>query len=153
MVGGPALTRRALVLGMLGSLLAPLRVRSAGDRVVLIVGAACPVSTLDVVDVRRLFLGIPVTRDGATLTAIRNESDPVLQQVFLQSIVSMSPGAYQRRLLALSLEQGRRPPLAFTDLHRLLTSLANDPTIVSYAWESSVARNPRIRVLRLLWAA
>jgi hypothetical protein len=152
-VGGPALTRRAALLGMLGALLVPLRARGTGDHVVLIIGAASPVTALDVVDVRRIFLGIPVMHDGVMLTAIRNESDPVLQQVFLQNIVSMSPSAYERRLLVLSLEQGRRPPPVYADLNRLLAAVAGDTRIVSYAWASSIVHHARLRVLRPLWTA
>jgi hypothetical protein len=152
MVRGLSLTRRAFMAGALGTCLAPAPAAARGDQVVLIVAANSPVTQLDVVDIRRIFLGIPVARDLYTVRAIRNESDRALQEVFLQNIVSMSTAAYRRRLLTLALEQGRQPPFAYTDLAPLLADLARNPTAVSYAWLSTVSRNPHIRVLRVIWA-
>jgi hypothetical protein len=119
--------------------------------VVLIMGAANPAVTLDAIDIKRLFLGIPVQRGDASLHALINASDPGLQQVFLQYVVSMSEAGYQRRLLMLGLEQGRRLPRAYRDNDRLLAAVAADGTAVSYSWESSLRGHPGIRVLRELW--
>lgn len=151
MVRRTALTRRAALLVLAGAAIPAEWSAARPDRAVLIVGTASPVTGLDVIDIRRIFLGIPVTQGGVTLHALRNESDPTLQEVFLQNVVSMSTSAYQRRLLALVLEQGRQTPPAYTDLRQLLAVLATDAGAVSYAWESTVARHPRIRVLRVLW--
>jgi hypothetical protein len=122
-----------------------------GDRVVLIMGRANPAVTLDAIDIKRLFLGIPVQRGAASLHALINESDPGLKQVFLQYVVSMSESGYQRRLLMLGLEQGRHLPRAYRENDRLLSAVAADGTAVSYAWESSLRGHPGIRVLRELW--
>jgi hypothetical protein len=142
---GPSL---ALVLLLVGS---ALPVSGGGDRVVLIVNAAGPAAALDAIDIKRLFLGIPVERGEITLHALRNDSDERLKQVFLQYVVSMSETAYQRRLLMLALEQGRSMPPAYTDGARLLAVVAADSGAVSYAWESVALRNPRVRILRELW--
>ena len=122
-----------------------------GDRVVLIMGAGDPAVTLDAIDIKRLFLGIPVQRGAVSLHALINESDPGLKQVFLQYVVSMSESGYQRRLLMLGLEQGRRLPRAYPDNERLLAAVAADDSAVSYAWESSLRGHPGVRVLRELW--
>jgi hypothetical protein len=123
----------------------------AGDRVVLIVNAAGPAAALDAIDIKRLFLGIPVERGEITLHALRNDSDERLKQVFLQYVVSMSETAYQRRLLMLALEQGRSMPPAYADGAQLLAAVAANSGAVSYAWESAALRNPRLRILRTLW--
>lgn len=141
-------TLALLLLCLLGTAIgAPAR----ADRVVLIVNAASPVTMLDAIDIKRLFLGIPVERGEVTLHAVLNNSDEQLKAVFLQYVVSMSEPAYQRRLLMLTLEQGRRMPATFTDNAQLLTAVANSTGAVSYAWESAALRNPRVRVLRELW--
>jgi hypothetical protein len=138
----------ALLLLLLGS---ALPAAGRGDRVVLIVNAAGPAAALDAIDIKRLFLGIPVERDEITLHALRNDSDERLKLVFLQYVVSMSESAYQRRLLMLTLEQGRRTPPAYTDAAQLLAAVAANKGAVSYAWESAALRDPRVRVLRELW--
>ena len=140
--------RLALLLWLLGAMLPAV---ARADRVVLIVNAASPVTMLDAIDIKRLFMGIPVERGEVTLHAVLNNSDEQLKAVFLQYVVSMSEPTYQRRLLMLTLEQGRRMPAAFTDNAQLLAVVAASTGAVSYAWESAVLRNPRVRVLRELW--
>lgn len=144
--------RRARTLVLLLCLLGTaIGVPARADRVVLIVNAASPVTMLDAIDIKRLFMGIPVERGEVTLHAVLNNSDEQLKAVFLQYVVSMSEPAYQRRLLMLTLEQGRRMPAAFADNARLLAAVAGNTGAVSYAWESAALRNPRVRILRELW--
>ena len=141
-------SRLALLLLLLGG---QAGAAGHGDRVVLIVNAASPAGMLDAIDIKRLFLGIPVERGDTTLHALLNNSDEQLKMVFLQYVVSMSEPAYQRRLLMLTLEQGRRMPAAFSDNTQLLAAVGANTGAVSYAWESAALRNPRVRVLRELW--
>ena len=150
---GSAVIRRAPKLAVLLCLLGGVLSASAAraDRVVLIVSSTSPVVMLDAVDIKRLFLGIPVERGNVTLHAVLNNSDEQLKMVFLQYVVSMSEPAYQRRLLQLTLEQGRRMPGAYTDNARLLAAVAASTGAVSYAWESAALRNPKVRILRELW--
>lgn len=121
------------------------------DRVVLIVNASGPATLLDAIDIKRLFLGIPVQRGDVTLHALLNDSDPKLRLVFLQYVVSMTEPAYERRLLMLTLEQGRRMPRSIANSEQLMEAVATDRGAVSYAWESASLRNPRVRILRELW--
>ncbi len=149
---GSAVIRRAPPLALLLCLCgALLPVAARADRVVLIVNAASPVTMLDAIDIKRLFLGIPVERGEVTLHALLNNSDEQLKMVFLQYVVSMSEPTYQRRLLMLTLEQGRRMPAAFTDNAQLLAAIGANTGAVSYAWESAALRNPRVRIIRELW--
>ncbi len=146
------MTRRgsslALLLCLLGGLASAV---ARADRVVLVVGAASPVVMLDAIDIKRLFLGIPVERGNVTLHALLNNSDERLKMVFLQYVVSMSESTYQRRLLMLTLEQGRRMPPAYIDNARLLAAVAGNAGAVSYAWESVALRNAHLRIIRELW--
>jgi hypothetical protein len=123
----------------------------APERVVLVVAASNPVKTLDAIDLKRLFLGIPVVSAGRNLHALLNESSERLQLIFQQHVVGMSQPTYERRLLQLTLEQGRRMPESFLSNDKLLEVLAADSSAVSYAWASTVEGNPRLRVVRELW--
>jgi hypothetical protein len=144
----PVSRRRVCVL-VLAMLLSgePVIAVKLPERVVLIVAADSSVSILDAIDIKRLFLGIPVSN----LHALRNDCDERMRMIFLQHVVAMSEPAYERRLLALTLEQGRHAPIVFHDSTQLLVALATDRTAVSYAWESAIRGDPRVRVLRELW--
>lgn len=123
----------------------------AGQRIVLIASVRSPVNSLNSLNVQKLFLGLTVSADGTDLHALRNESDDFLRQIFYQNVISMSEPTYERRLLAWTLQQGRTTPPIYRDTNSLLAAIALDPLAVSFAWESDVARDPRIKILRILW--
>jgi hypothetical protein len=127
-------------------------VRSASESVVLVVRADSPVTGLSSVEVRKLFLGVPVLIDGKPLHPIRNRSDARLDDIFLQQIVAMSQQAYDRQILVGLNRQGWVRPAEAASVARVLDALFADPEAVSYMWLRDVERNPRLKVLRTLWA-
>ncbi len=141
--------RRALLL--LALLLgAPLG--SAGSQsVVLVVRADSAVVDLDPVSVRKLFLGVPVLVDGSPLHPIRNRSDTRLDQIFLQVIAAMSQSVYDRQILIGLNRHGWLRPQELDSSGRILDKLSMDPNAVTFMWQRDVARNPKIRVIRVLW--
>jgi hypothetical protein len=141
------LRRRLLgvVLFLLGSTAAV-----AADRVVLIANVNNPVSVLNTLEVQKLFLGLTLPAGRSTQHPLRNESDELLRQIFYQNIISMSESTYERRLLALTLQQGRTAPPIYKSARELLSAVAADPAAISFAWAADVANDPRIKVLRVL---
>ena len=123
----------------------------AADRLVLIVSAKSPVMALNSPEIQKLFLGLTVMTNDDVLRPLRNESEEIIRQIFFQSIVSMSESAYERRVLALTLQQGRTAPPLYRNTKMLLDAVAADPAAVSYAWAADVAKDPRIKTLRVLW--
>jgi hypothetical protein len=129
---------------------APIRA-FADAEVVLIVGVRSDIEQLDSLLVRRLFLGLTVTQNGSRLRPLLNESDAQIKELFLQNIVSMSDSTYDRYVLRLSLLQGRTQPTVYKSESALIDAVAADPTAVGYAWAKDVARDPRVRILRVVW--
>jgi hypothetical protein len=122
----------------------------AADRVVLIANVNNPVSVLNTLEVQKLFLGLTLPAGRSTQHPLRNESDEILRQIFYQNIISMSESTYERRLLALTLQQGRTAPPIYKSARELLSAVAADPAAISFAWAADVANDPRIKVLRVL---
>jgi hypothetical protein len=141
------LTATAVLLALLAAATPAL----AGEQLVLIVSADSKVEQLDSLELRKLFLGLTVTHNGNRLHPVLNETDARVQEIFLQNIVSMSDITYDRRLLRLALIQGQTQPTVYKDIALLIDALAADPSAVSYAWAKDVARDGRIRILRVLW--
>lgn len=123
----------------------------ADEKLVLIVSADSNITQLDSLQLRKLFLGLTVTQNGNRLWPVLNETDARVKEIFLQNIVSMSDITYDRSLLRLTLIQGQRRPTAYGDIALLLKAVAADPGAVSYVWSKDVARDPRLRILRVLW--
>lgn len=124
----------------------------AADReLVLIASSNSAVEHLDPIEIRKLFLGLPVIRDGVPLRPVCNVSDDRIEEVFLQYVVAMSQSAYDRRILSLVNTQGRARPVELRSRDAVLATLAADRRAVSYAWRSDVVGNPRVRILKVLW--
>jgi hypothetical protein len=119
--------------------------------VVLVVRADSPVRDLSSVEVRKLFLGVPVLVDGKLLHPLRNRSDLRLDDIFLQQIVAMSQEAYDRQILVGLNRQGWVRPADVGSVVRIIEDLYADPQAVSYMWLRDVEHNPRLKVLRTLW--
>lgn len=135
-----------LLLGLLAT------ARPASQTVVLVVRWDSAVTTLDSVSVRKLFLGVPVLVNGTPLHPVRNRSDTLLDEVFLQQIVAMSQSAYDRQILIGVNRQGWLRPTELASTPRVLDALYGDPNAISFMWLRDVAHEPRIRVVRVLWS-
>jgi hypothetical protein len=141
--------RRVLLLLFLAAVLGDLQ--AAERRVVLVVSADSPVQELTPLDIQKVFLDLPVLRDGRPLHPIRNLSDASLDNIFLQYVVAMSQSAYDRRILTQVLQQGRPRPLELRSRAEILDALTADRYAVTYMWLKDVPTTPRLRVLRVLW--
>jgi hypothetical protein len=96
-------------------------------------------------------MGFRVVSDGAPLRAARNRSDPRLDKIFLQNVVSLSELVYERQLLTRRLREAGALPTDFVSSDALLDAVAHDPRTVSYAWATAAAKRSDVRVLRVLW--
>jgi hypothetical protein len=142
--------RRALVLLVPLLLAVPCGFGGSGS-VVLVVRADSGIFDLDSVTVHKLFLGVPVLINGRPLHPIRNRADERLDQIFLQEIAAMSQSAYDRQILIGVNRQGWQPPVEVDSTARVIDKLLADPSAVSFVWQREVGRDPRIRVLRVIW--
>jgi hypothetical protein len=116
------------------------------------VRADSPVSEMDSVTVRKLFLGLPVLVNGRPLRPLRNRSDPLLDEIFYQQIVAMSQSSYDRHILIGVNRQGWLRPAEYYSEASALAALTADPNAVTYMWQRDVGHNPGIRVIRVLWS-
>jgi len=142
--------RRLLAIVLILCLAAP--VRPASQVAVLVVRADSPVRELDSVSVRKLFLGRPVLVNGSPLHPLRNRSDALLDEIFLQQIVGLSQSSYDRQMLiGVNRQLALRPP-EYSSVAGLVSALTADPNAVSFMWLRDVGHNPNIRVIRVLWS-
>lgn len=118
--------------------------------VVLVTSAHTTVPQLSPIEVRKLFLGIPVIKNGQRIEPLLNLSDPLLYEVFLQKVMFMSASGYERRLLSRTFQQGDAPPLEFSDLAALSDALRSRPGTVSFMWEQVIRARPGLRVVQEL---
>jgi hypothetical protein len=148
---GILLMIRRLILLVLCTLLTA-NVGATSHTLVLVVRADSKVVDLDSLQVRKLFLGVPVLVSGSPLHPVRNRSDAELDPIFLQQIVAMSQSAYEREILIGVNRQGWLRPVEVSTTRKVIEALNADPNAVSFMWQADVAHNPGLRVIRELWS-
>lgn len=144
-------TRRHFLQLCIAAMCAAPAAAAGNDAVVLVTAEPDPDFSLESLQVRKLFLGFTVLHAGNALRPVRNRSDDLLDKIFLQHVMAMSAATYERRLLSLTLQQGRPRPIEVRSWARLVEALLGIPHSVSFAWQSDVDDIPAIRAVRTLW--
>jgi len=103
-------------------------------------------------EIRRVFLGQAVEKSGNHITALINDSDPLLYQVFLQKVVFMSANAYERHLLSTVFRMGGTRPATYMNIPSLVSALRGQTGTISYMWEKSARVTPGVIIIGELWA-
>lgn len=126
--------------------------QAAAARLVLVAGANSTLPLLSSsAEVRKLFLGKPVIKAGLRIEGLRNTSDTLLQEVFLQKVIFMSERAYERQLLSNVFREGGQRPPDYKDLKTLVAALQKRPAALSYMWVETAQATPGLKVLGELW--
>jgi len=100
---------------------------------------------------RRVFLGIPVSINGDDIRALRNTSDPLLIEVFLQKVVYMSKRRYKRQLVSQTFRTGQMRPPNFNKHDDLVQALESIPDSVTVMWKRDAEKDPALHVIQVLW--
>ena len=145
-----AVIRHSAIAVFIALLLLPI-MATADRTVVLVTGESCPVEKLDVLDVRKVYLGIAVTLDGNHIRPLRFTGDEQLNRIFFQSIVAMSRKSYEKRALSLALRSGTPRPAEIDDLDVALGIVRRVECSIVYAWSDELAGRDGIKILQPLW--
>jgi len=86
-------------------------------------------------EIKKLFLSIPVTRQGKKLSPILNQSNALTYQIFLQTVMGRSANTYEKQLLSRVYASGIAPPPVISDLNELYNALLAEPGVVSFMLE------------------
>lgn len=137
-----------LALSLLGQAAAAL---SADRRMVLVAADSFPAESLPVRELRKAYLGLPVEHAGTAVEPLRNASDPLLYDVFLQKVVFMSRRSYERELLSRVFRLGGTRPAELTAIEEVVAALHANPGAVTFMWEDIAAGLDNVRVVQTLW--
>lgn len=124
----------------------------ADHSMILIANVDSPIEAISPLDLRKLYLGFVVmTSNGAPVRPLSNASDTQLKEIFLQDVMGMSSRSYDRRLLTLTLQTGRRRPEVIEDLSILLQRIDSDLQSITFVWEEDIESLDSVKVIRVLW--
>jgi len=142
-----------LTLLVMGAAMMMAQGALADHELVAVVSEESPITELDVLTIRKAYLGVGVSIDGSRIRPYRVGADARLNQIFMQSVIAMSERSYERRLLALTLKYGAPRPAQVDSPEQLVDALRSNPLAIGYLWREDAESASGIRVVRALWRA
>lgn len=121
------------------------------QRMVLVTGATSHAPSLTPAEVRKLFLGTVVVKDGLRIEPLINLTDPRLHETFLQKMVFMSSYNYEHHLVAHTRQAGAPLPQEYTDPWQLISALRSRPGSITYMWAKDAQPRMGLRIVQELW--
>lgn len=121
------------------------------EELVLVVSKNTPIKPLSVLELKKLYIGLPVYRSDQNLTPLLNESDSRFGPVFYQFVVGMQSKTYRRKLLRNRMNYAVEPPVIFRRKQQLAVALTEIPYSVSYMWRSEADRHDELVILQVIW--
>ena len=115
---------------------------------VMVTSVETETTSLSSKELRRLYLGLTVTKNDNHIIPIRNHSDDTLHEVFLQKIMFMSSRTYERQLNLRTIKRGLKPPMKFESQQAIVETLINNKNSVAYMWEDQASRNPQLQIIK-----
>lgn len=140
--------RRLLVL--LGSFLiaAPLHAAHASEPdLVLVASARSPIVSLTHAETRKLYLGVPLLVEQQRIHPLRNNTNAVVQEIFMQKVLFMSTPTYERQVLSRVFRMGGIRPAEYANLRELLAALEADPGAVTYVLRAFADTQPGLKII------
>ena len=121
-------------------------------QLVIVASDKSSISNLSQTELRRLFLGVIVIKNGIRIRPICNISSDVLYEVFLQKVIFMSARQYERHLLTRIFRHGGKKPAMYKNTKRIINELETNPNSISFMWEKNVIKTTSIKVIQPLWS-
>ena len=143
---------RVIALLLLLFITAPsLALGEKNRQLVLVTNSTTGITSLSASEIHKLFLGLPIEKNGHALEAAINHSDPFLYEIFLQKIVYMSSISYDRHLLSNVIQLGGQRPQIFNNTQSLISALKKQPGTVSLLWDSDVKSTSDLTIIGEVW--
>lgn len=120
----------------------------SGQKLVIVTGSQSDITSLTPKELRRVFLGLNVTNNNSAVVPIRNHSDDMLHEVFLQKIMFMSSRTYERQLNLRVVRKGLAKPKQFSTQAEIISALTNTNNSISYMWEKDAKNFSDLRIIR-----
>jgi len=118
---------------------------------VLIAAELSPINKASVLEIRRLFLGLPSSSDNLIQNTVINLSDPVAYKEFLKNIMHMTDSGYRRKIVKRIFRQGGKKVNEIEDIEEIVNYLTNNPYDVSFMTADVAKKTKGIKVIQVLW--
>jgi len=140
-----------IVLFVLGLISAANFVMAAPNSGVLVASENSIVSQEKILEIRRIYLGLPASPESSINASVINLSDKFVYKQFLKNIMHMTEKGYQRKMVKRVFRLGSRRLKEFTSKDDLVKHLIDNPGEVSFMEKTVAERTQGIKVVQVLW--
>lgn len=144
---------RLLLLGIVAAYLFALPRASAEDRPLQLVIVTSQQSSIKVMSgplLRKVYLGSASGIGFQPIQPLINQSNRMLQEMFLQKVLFMSQNTYERHLRHTKFPTGTVLPVAYRSEVKLIDYLNAHPNSITCLTEQAAAKRPSLRVVMRL---
>lgn len=141
---------RRRFLALLGGMLLAAPLAATHDdapALVLVANVHSPLQALSVAQTRKLYLGVPLLVGQQRIRPLRNNTNAVVQEIFMQKVMFMSTQAYERQILSRVFRTGGTRPAEYARLRDLLAVLESDPGAVTYLLRAFAETQPGLKII------
>lgn len=147
------LNRRIFLLGGLSLALVVCFAQISERSLLLVTSSDYDLGPVTHAELRKVFLGVPVTRDGVRLRPLLNSTDPVATNIFLQKVIFMSERMYRRQLVSRVFRLGGQRPHEYDDMDSLVADLRATPGALTFMWSDQLEDYAELGQLGVIWSS
>jgi type IV secretory pathway TrbD component len=136
----------AILLAAYAALAAAITVHADDRHLVMVAATQSAITAISPVEVRRAYFGVPIVIAGHEVRPLRNHSDPLAREIFLQKTLFMSAAAYERQITMRTFRGGAAPP-SYEHLDDLLDALYADGNAITFMSHEIAAGTPGIKII------
>lgn len=118
---------------------------------VLVSNSEANISEMSHKDLKKVYLGLATDNNNQIILPIRNHTDELVHEIFLQNILRMSSRTYERLLNKRTLHSGAVRPKSFNNSQEIIRSLLENESSVSYMWKSQAELIPELKIIQVIW--
>jgi hypothetical protein len=131
----------------------PVAQVQAAERALLLVASEdSQTGSLTHAELRKIYLGVPVSRNGSRVVPLINSSDSRILKVFLQQVLFMSERDYRRQLLMRVFRQGGARPAEHDNVDLLVKDLRDTKGSIAFMWSDHLYEQEGLKSLGIIWA-
>ena len=122
-----------------------------GERGVLVAAESSQVEKITILEVRRIYLGLPSSEGNLIKKPVINLSSKDLYKSFLRNVMHMTEKGYRRKIVKRIFRQGGKQVKEIKDKNELVQYLKNNPFNVSFMSQDQANKTKGIKVIQVLW--
>jgi hypothetical protein len=128
-------------------LLNSTRVKAADINLVLVTASGSTLTALNANDVRKAFLGVPVSVNDKIIVPILNSGNGEAKELFLQRVLFMSGAVYERHSIGRVFRNGGNRLADYSDQIALTNALNATPFGISFMLATDAKKTSAVKIL------